>query len=98
MPAQWQTARFLLNLDQPLVMGIVNITPDSFSDGGRYAVTTAALNHAEQLLKEGAHILDIGGESTRPGSPAVSLDEEIQRVLPLVKEVVKLGVPISVDT
>lgn len=98
MPAQWQTARFLLNLDQPLVMGIVNITPDSFSDGGRYAVTTAALNHAEQLLKEGAHILDIGGESTRPGSPAVSLDEEIQRVLPLVKEVVKLGVPVSVDT
>lgn len=79
-------------------MGIVNVTPDSFSDGGAHASTGTALKHCERLLKEGADILDIGGESTRPGSPAVPLDEELSRVLPLVREAVKLGVPISVDT
>lgn len=79
-------------------MGIVNVTPDSFSDGGRHASTIAALRHCEQLLKDGADILDIGGESTRPGSPAVPLDEELARVVPLVREAVALGVPISVDT
>ena len=94
----WQTARFQIDLSAPRVMGIVNVTPDSFSDGGRHDSTTAALRHCEQLLKEGADILDIGGESTRPGSPAVSLDEELSRVVPLVREAVTLGVPISVDT
>ena len=79
-------------------MGIVNVTPDSFSDGGRHDSTAAALRHCERLLKEGADILDIGGESTRPGSPAVPLDEELSRVVPLVREAVTLGVPISVDT
>lgn len=79
-------------------MGIVNVTPDSFSDGGRHAEARAALAHCELLLKEGAHILDIGGESTRPGSPAVPLDEELARVLPVLREAVKLGVPISIDT
>lgn len=79
-------------------MGIVNVTPDSFSDGGRHGSTAAALRHCEQLLKEGADILDIGGESTRPGSPAVPLDEELSRVVPLVREAVALDVPISVDT
>ncbi|MGJ7611484.1 MULTISPECIES: dihydropteroate synthase [unclassified Variovorax] len=79
-------------------MGIVNVTPDSFSDGGAHASTGTALKHCEQLMKEGADILDIGGESTRPGSPAVPLDEELSRVLPVVREAVKLGVPISVDT
>ena len=79
-------------------MGIVNVTPDSFSDGGHHASTIAALRHCEQLLKDGADILDIGGESTRPGSPAVPLDEELARVVPLVREAVALGVPISVDT
>ncbi|MBF6630166.1 MAG: dihydropteroate synthase [Comamonas sp.] len=78
-------------------MGIVNNTPDSFSDGGRYQ-GQQALVHAEQLVKDGADILDIGGESTRPGSPAVPLNEELLRVLPVVKEAVKLGVAISVDT
>jgi dihydropteroate synthase len=94
----WRTTRFRIDLTQPQVMGIVNVTPDSFSDGGQHANTRAALAHCEQLLKEGAHILDIGGESTRPGAPAVSLDEELARVLPVVREAVRLNVPISVDT
>ena len=94
----WQTSRFDIDLTRPKVMGIVNVTPDSFSDGGQHAGTRAALAHCEQLLKDGAHILDIGGESTRPGSPAVPLDEELARVLPVVREAVKLGVPLSVDT
>ncbi len=98
MSQRWQTSRFLLDLQRPLVMGIVNVTPDSFSDGGRHATARQALQHAQRLIDEGAHILDIGGESTRPGSPAVPLDEELRRVLPVVQEAVKLGVPVSVDT
>jgi dihydropteroate synthase len=94
----WHTTRFRIDLSQPQVMGIVNVTPDSFSDGGQHAHTQAALAHGEQLLKEGAHILDIGGESTRPGAPAVSLEEELARVLPVVREAVRWQVPISVDT
>ena len=94
----WQTTRFRIDLTQPQVMGIVNVTPDSFSDGGQHASTRAALAHCEQLLKEGATILDIGGESTRPGAPAVSLEDELARVLPVVREAVQLNVPISVDT
>ena len=95
---RWQTNRFDIDLTSPRVMGIVNVTPDSFSDGGLHADTAAALRHCEQLLKEGAHILDIGGESTRPGSPAVPLEEELERVLPVVREAVRLDVPVSVDT
>ena len=98
MSQQWQTSRFLVPLDQPKVMGIVNVTPDSFSDGGRHSGVAAVMQHAEALLKQGAHILDIGGESTRPGSPAVALEEELARVLPVLTEAVKLQVPISVDT
>lgn len=94
----WQTTRFRLDLSRPQVMGIVNVTPDSFSDGGQHASTAAALAHCEQLLKEGADILDIGGESTRPGAPPVPLAEELARVLPVVREAVTLGVPVSVDT
>ena len=94
----WQTARFAIDLRRPQVMGIVNATPDSFSDGGQHAGTRAALRHCEQLLKDGADILDIGGESTRPGSPAVPLALELARVLPVVREAVGLGVPVSVDT
>jgi dihydropteroate synthase len=94
----WQTSRFAIDLARPQVMGIVNVTPDSFSDGGQHASTAAALRHCEQLLKEGAHILDIGGESTRPGSPAVPLAEELARVVPVVQGAVSLGVPVSVDT
>ena len=98
MAPQWQTSRFLLSLEKPLVMGIVNVTPDSFSDGGRLGGLSGAMAHAEQLLKDGAHILDIGGESTRPGSPAVPLQEELGRVMPVLAEAVKLKVPVSVDT
>jgi dihydropteroate synthase len=94
----WQTSRFQIDLTQPRVMGIVNVTPDSFSDGGQHASTASAVRHGERLLKDGAHILDIGGESTRPGSPAVPLEEELVRVLPVLREALKLGVPISVDT
>jgi dihydropteroate synthase len=95
---QWQTARFVLDLDQPRVMGIVNVTPDSFSDGGRFVSTRTALEHCELLIRAGAHILDIGGESSRPGTPPVSLEEERARVMPVLREAVRLRVPLSVDT
>lgn len=94
----WQTTRFRIDLSRPQVMGIVNVTPDSFSDGGQHHTTQSALVHAERLLKEGAHMLDIGGESTRPGAPAVSLEEELARVLPVVREALRWQVPLSVDT
>ena len=94
----WQTTRFRIDLSQPQVMGIVNVTPDSFSDGGQHVSTRSALAHCEQLLKEGANILDIGGESTRPGAPAVSMEDELARVLPVVQEAVRMNVPVSVDT
>ena len=97
-PMHWQTSRYRIALVQPRVMGIVNVTPDSFSDGGRYASTKTALAHCEQLLAEGADILDIGGESSRPGMDPVPLEEELARVLPVLREAVKLDVPISVDT
>jgi len=76
----WQTSHFDIDLETPRVMGIVNLTPDSFSDGGRHDSTQAGLRHAEQLLKDGADMLDIGGESTRPGSPVVPADEEWLRM------------------
>lgn len=94
----WQTSRFRIELSRPQVMGIVNATPDSFSDGGRYLGAHAALQHCERLLAEGADLLDIGGESSRPGTPPVSLDEELRRVLPVIEGAVRLGVPVSVDT
>jgi dihydropteroate synthase len=94
----WTTSGFDIDLSVPQVMGIVNVTPDSFSDGGQHQQARDALRHCERLLRDGAHILDIGGESTRPGSPAVALEEELRRVLPVVREAVKLGVPVSVDT
>jgi dihydropteroate synthase len=94
----WQTSRFSIDLARPRLMGIVNVTPDSFSDGGRHAGTGAAVAHCERLIAEGADILDIGGESSRPGTPPVPLDEELARVLPVLREAVKLGVPVSVDT
>ena len=98
MPMHWHTARFAIDLTQPRVMGIVNVTPDSFSDGGQHADARAALRHCERLLRDGADMLDIGGESTRPGAPPVSQDEELARVLPVVHGAVSLGVPVSVDT
>ena len=94
----WQTSRYRIDLARPRVMGIVNVTPDSFSDGGRYASTKAALDRCDAMLVEGVDILDIGGESSRPGTPPVSLDEERARVLPVLREALLLGVPVSVDT
>ena len=94
----WTTTRFQIDLSQPRVMGIVNVTPDSFSDGGQHPDAASALRHCEQLLKDGADILDIGGQSTRPGSPEAPLAGELARVLPVLREAVKWGVPISVDT
>ena len=94
----WQTSRHQIDLTRPKVMGIVNVTPDSFSDGGQHGSTLAALRHCEQLLRDGADILDIGGESTRPGAPPVSLADELARVIPVLREAVRLGVPVSVDS
>lgn len=96
--AHWQTSRFCLDLSRPLVMGIVNTTPDSFSDGGRFADPAAAIAHCEQLLAEGADMLDIGGESTRPGARTPTTEEELERVLPVLRHAVARGVPVSVDT
>lgn len=97
-PKVWRTSRFSIDLTRPKVMGIVNVTPDSFSDGGRFVSPTSALQHCEQLLKDGADILDIGGESSRPGSDPLALEEELARVLPVLASAVTLGVPVSVDT
>ena len=94
----WQTTRFRIDLAQPRVMGIVNVTPDSFSDGGQHLTASAAMRHCEQLLADGADILDIGGESTRPGAAAPSAGDELARVLPVLRHAVGLGVPVSVDT
>ena len=96
--AIWHCGRFRLALDRPLVMGIVNVTPDSFSDGGEFAAPDAALAHARRLIAEGADLLDLGGESTRPGATDVPAEEELQRVLPLVEALAAEAVPLSVDT
>lgn len=93
-----QCGRHALDLSRPLVMGILNVTPDSFSDGGRFARADAALRQAEAMLAEGADILDVGGESTRPGAPYVSPDEELARVMPVLEALQALGAPISLDT
>ena len=93
-----QCGAFKLSLERPLVMGVVNVTPDSFSDGGLHATTGQAVAHARRLADEGADILDIGGESTRPGSRAVGLDEERRRVLPVLDALAGCGVPLSIDT
>jgi len=94
----WQTARYTIDLSRPRVMGIVNVTPDSFSDRGAHATAAAALAHCEALLAQGADILDIGGESTRPGARPPTDEEERCRVLPVLRGAVTLGVPVSVDT
>jgi len=96
--ALWRTTRFELDLTYPLVMGIVNVTPDSFSDGGHYANSVAAISHAETLVEEGAHILDLGAESTRPGATSLNADQEWQRLEPVLKQVMKWDIPVSVDT
>ncbi len=89
---------YQLSLSKPLVMGIVNVTPDSFSDGGLHASLDAAIAHAQQLVWEGADLIDVGGESTRPGAQAISLQQELDRVIPVIEGLRSIGVPISIDT
>jgi dihydropteroate synthase len=93
-----QAGRFSLRLHLPLVMGIVNVTPDSFSDGGEYSGVEEAVEHARRLVEQGADILDVGGESTRPGAMAVSAQQELDRVMPVVEALASGDVPVSVDT
>ena len=96
---QFSCGKYQLNLNRTHVMGIVNVTPDSFSDGGKYSTTELAINHALQLIAEGADILDIGGESTRPGAVVVSLEDELNRVIPVIEALSKVStVPISIDS
>ena len=92
--------KFTLDLGRPLIMGVVNVTPDSFSDGGQFDSIDAAVAHARRLIDEGADILDIGGESTRPGATEVSLEEERRRVLPVLERLAgaDFPVPVSIDT
>lgn len=91
--------KYQLNLNRPHVMGIVNVTPDSFSDGGKFSSTDLAVAHGLQLISEGADILDIGGESTRPGATPVSLEEELSRVIPVIQALSAVStVPLSIDT
>ena len=98
MTGKFLCGRFEFGLERPLVMGIVNVTPDSFSDGGLHADTDQALAHARRLLAEGAQILDLGGESTRPGAAPVSIADELARLLPLIEALRDCGVPLSIDT
>lgn len=99
LPLRWRLPDRTLALTRPLVMGILNVTPDSFSDGGRYFEPAAAIEHGLRLAAEGADILDIGGESTRPGAEPVPAGEELRRVLPVVRALARqLTIPISIDT
>ncbi len=97
-PMIWQAGRFRLALTRPLVMGIVNVTPDSFSDGGRFQALELALSRAEQMIADGVDIIDIGGESSRPGAPGLPLQDELDRVLPVLYALRDCGKPLSVDT
>lgn len=94
----WQTSRHRIDLTRVRIMGVVNVTPDSFFDGGLHAGANAAIAHCQQLLNDGADILDIGGESSRPGAPEVGVEEELSRILPVLEAAVGMGCPVSVDT
>jgi len=95
----WKTSRRKIPLDRPLVMGVLNVTPDSFSDGGKFDSVETARRRAEQMIAEGADIIDLGGESTRPGSKRVPVNEEISRVVPAIKAIKdKFDTPLSIDT
>ena len=101
MPTTWSCGRFLFDFtkhSRPIVMGILNATPDSFSDGGRYRTAKDAIAHAEHMIASGVDLIDIGGESTRPGAVPVDLQEELDRVLPVIEALKDCGVPLSIDT
>jgi dihydropteroate synthase len=93
-----RAGRFSLSLEHPLIMGVVNVTPDSFSDGGRFLAPHAAAAHARRLIEEGADIVDLGGESSRPGAAPVTAEEELARLIPVVRALHDAPVPLSVDT
>jgi dihydropteroate synthase len=97
-PRLLKAGSFTLTLERPLIMGVVNVTPDSFSDGGDFLDAGSAIAHAQRLVDEGADILDIGGESSRPGAASLPLEEELRRILPVLQACVPLGRPVSVDT
>lgn len=98
-PRIWKTSRRELSLDRPLVMGILNVTPDSFSDGGQFASIDAGLRQAERMITEGVDVIDVGGESTRPGSSRVGINDEIDRVVPVIAGIARRSdIPISIDT
>ncbi len=98
LPAPLQCGRFTLSFERPLVMGILNVTPDSFSDGGKFIARGDALRQAERMMLDGVDLIDIGGESTRPGAPPVPLDEELERVIPMIEQLRDANVPLSIDT
>ncbi len=101
LPATWRCGHFLFDFTRrkkPLVMGILNATPDSFSDGGKFRTTSDAIIQAELMIKSGADLIDIGGESTRPGAKPISLQEELDRVLPIIEALKGCGIPLSIDT
>jgi dihydropteroate synthase len=98
IPAPLVCGRFTLTFERPRVMGILNVTPDSFSDGGRYITRDDALRQAERMIADGVDIIDIGGESTRPGAPAVPLEQELARVVPVIEALAGAGLPLSIDT
>ena len=101
MPTTWRCGRFLFDFakrSRPVVMGILNATPDSFSDGGKFRTAQDAIAQAELMIKGGADLIDIGGESTRPGAQPVELQEELDRVLPVIEGLKDCGVPLSIDT
>jgi dihydropteroate synthase len=97
-PRVWQCGLFDFALNRPLVMGILNVTPDSFSDGGLHADAGAAVARASEMLEAGADIIDVGGESTRPGSAEVHLDEELRRAIPVIEQLASESIPVSIDT
>lgn len=94
----WQTSRHRIDLTRVRIMGVVNVTPDSFFDGGQHAGVKQAVAHCERLLEEGADILDIGGESSRPGAEPVTAEQELERILSVLEAALRMGCPISVDS
>ena len=94
----WQCASYSFDVKMPIVMGILNVTPDSFSDGGEHNTHDAAIAHAKSMIDAGAKIIDVGGESTRPGSAEVSVAEELSRTVDIVRELAQAGICVSIDT
>ena len=95
---QWKCGSYSFDIKMPIIMGILNLTPDSFSDGGLYNETQVALAHAREMIEQGAHMVDVGGESTRPGSAPVTEEEELARVIDVVRTLSEQGICVSIDT